>query len=377
MNHRPSINRPSQSIKFRATSISRLCQFHQLEAAQAVPTTFRRRLPRHHTKTTRGRTTVKVKIKHMDEILTWICGFARYPALLCWCRVSGLPAPSEFLQASSFFLPADGLTPKTESKESKKEKTEKRKHTKKLWILTSHNIPVEPDRPVPSFWHAILIFPKGRGWYEISREWMIWRKWLHTARFHEKTCKNNSASFRDLDPVNLSKFYVPFLHIILTGEFWRYSNEMSAARSKAPTFFSVGHHILVVRGFEGFGAGEGTKTLPRGPDRIPGWHPRPNDLPLHKSRAKGNEGKCIEPNWDTGSCAVVATSLLSSALTIRHGKKAHHDLPCFRSRPYRTVCDFARSLAYFDQWHLHSPQKKRAYSHPEAVRDILQYSTLN
>ena len=63
---------------------------------------------------------------------------------------------------------------------------------------------------------------------------MIWdiqrmddmKKWLHTLRFRELPRKNvqkTSASFRDLHPVNFFEFYVHFLHIILTGVFWRYS----------------------------------------------------------------------------------------------------------------------------------------------------------
>ena len=56
------------------------------------------------------------------------------------------------------------------------------------------------------------------------------KKWLHSVPFRElprknvqKRSKKLPPSFRDLHPVNFLKFYVHFLHIILTGVFWRYS----------------------------------------------------------------------------------------------------------------------------------------------------------
>ena len=53
---------------------------------------------------------------------------------------------------------------------------------------------------------------------EISKEWMIWRKRLHSICFRElpqkKKHKKPSAGFRDCSPVPFSKFYDTILHII-------------------------------------------------------------------------------------------------------------------------------------------------------------------
>ena len=54
---------------------------------------------------------------------------------------------------------------------------------------------------------------------EISREWMIWRKRLHSICFRElpqKKHKKPSAGFRDCSPVPFSKFYDTILHIIMS-----------------------------------------------------------------------------------------------------------------------------------------------------------------
>ena len=55
---------------------------------------------------------------------------------------------------------------------------------------------------------------------EISREWMIWRKRLHSICFRElpqkKKHKKPSAGFRDCSPVPFSNFYDTILHIIMS-----------------------------------------------------------------------------------------------------------------------------------------------------------------
>ena len=55
---------------------------------------------------------------------------------------------------------------------------------------------------------------------EISKEWMIWRKRLHSICFgelpREKQHKKPSAGFRDCSPVPFSKCYDTILHIIMS-----------------------------------------------------------------------------------------------------------------------------------------------------------------
>lgn len=144
----------------------------------------------------------------------------------------------------------------------------------------------------------------------------------------------------------------------------------ASSLSKAPAPFSVGHRILAVTGFPGFGAGAGTKTLPRSNSDLKIAAAAPKRCP------PGGDARCWTCWYGQAAPADTVPGLLlvhvlfvcankkSRKKTWNQPKKTHHSSKTQKAARKGSECTWAQKPARrIFRVHLHCNYDRSIISH--------------